>query len=106
MNYFKSRLLASISLDKLEHIDVGIHVHSSLYLKIMCKIVLTYVVVLGESAAEEKLFLKLQNREIVRNAFTFMKRKREKMITVRETSHTAACFRTAGITSTVSGCGF
>lgn len=78
MNYFKSRLLASISLDKLEHIDVGIHVHSNLYLKIMCKIVLTYVVVLGESAAEEKLFLKLQNREIVRNAFTFMKRKREK----------------------------
>lgn len=80
MNYFKSSLLAPISPDKLKHIDVGIHVHSNLYLK-MCERVLTYVGVLGESSREkEKHFLKLQNRdtEILMSAFTFAKRKRKK----------------------------
>lgn len=78
MNYFKSSLLGPISLDKLNYIDIGIHVHSNLYFKIMCKSVLICVGVLGESAAEtEKYFLKLQNREILMNAFVFAKRKRK-----------------------------
>lgn len=38
--------------------------------------------------------------------FYICKKKKEKIVTVRETRHTAACFRTPWNTSAVSGCGF